>query len=246
MVLPTVKKFIALLLCLTMVIAVMASCGSEDGGDNDTATTPADTTGDIIADTAGEDTTADADTDTDTDTEEVTDTETPQPDETTPKETEPPKEYEYTSVFKVDFTTMEDGEAPFSANNIDDLRIEGGLLKGTATNGDPHAVYTGEMALDASTVQEIHIKLMNYSSDFNFQFFFTTETVSWSEGASLKDYLLFSDIDGDDNDWNEIVLDPEESFDWEGTITSFRLDPFRDVTGDFEVEYVEFFTVTEK
>lgn len=241
MVLPTVKKFIALLLCLTMVIAVMASCGSEEGGDNDT--TP-DTTGDTIADTdtdtAGDDTIADADT------EDVTETEAPQPDETTPKETEPPKEYEYTSVFKVDFTTMEDGEAPFSANNIDDLRIEGGLLKGTATNGDPHAVYTGEMALDASTVQEIHIKLMNYSSDFNFQFFFTTETVSWSEGASLKDYLLFSDIDGDDNDWNEIVLDPEESFDWEGTITSFRLDPFRDVTGDFEVEYVEFFTVTEK
>lgn len=216
------KKFIVLLL-LTMIIIVMASCSSKDDGSNDTIIPP-----DTIADT-----------------EEIIETELPLPETTTVKETQPPKEYERISVFKIDFTTMEDGTAPFSANNVDNLRIEGGLLKGTATNGDPHMVYKEDMELDSSTIQEIHIKLKNYSSDSNFQFFFTTEETSWSESASIKDYLLYSDFDGDKNEWNDIVVYPEMSYDWSGTITGFRIDPFSDV-GDFEIEFVDFISVTEK
>lgn len=215
------KKFIVLL--LTMIIIVMASCSSKDDGSNDT----------IIP------------SDTIADTEEIIETEPPLPETTTVRETQPPKEYERISVFKIDFTTMEDGTAPFSANNVDNLRIEGGLLKGTATNGDPHMVYKEDMELDSSTIQEIHIKLKNYSSDSNFQFFFTTEETSWSESASIKDYLLYSDFDGDKNEWNDIVVYPEMSYDWSGTITGFRIDPFSDV-GDFEIEFVDFISVTEK
>lgn len=217
------KKILTLLLCLIIFITVMSSCASEDNGDNDT------TTSDTIAET---------------DTEPI-ETEPLVTETTTEKETEPPKEYEYISVFRLDFTSMETADIPFSKSNVDNLRIEDGILKGTSTSGDPHINYTGDMALDASTIQEIHIKLMNYSEDSNFQFFFTTETVSWSEGASVKDYLYYSGYDGDKNDWNDIVIYPNFSSDWDGTITSFRLDPFSS-EGDFEVEYVEFFTVTEK
>ena len=221
------KKIIALLLSLTVLFVILPACG-DDGESKDTTTA-------AEGDSSAETTTAAETTTVATTTEE-----------TTPKETEPPKEYERTSVMKVDFAAMPDGDAPFGGNNVENVRIEGGLLKGTGTSGDPHIPYNGgDINFPAESVQEIHIKLKNYSASYAFQFFFTTETVGWSEGASFRFTCEFSGDDGDDNDWNIIVLDTWESADWEGTITNFRLDP-SSAEGDFEFEYVDFISVTEK
>lgn len=224
MIILMVKKFLALLLIASMIFVIIPGCAGE--GDSADATTAAE------GDTAAPDITAAPET-----------TKAP---ETTPKETEPPKEYEYATVFKVDFTAMPDGKAPFSATNISNLRIESGLMKGTGTSGDPHMPYNGgDAKFPAESVQEIRIKLKNYSISYDFQFFFTTETISWSEAASFKEYLDFSGDDGDDNDWNIITIDTSFCDEWMGNITAFRLDP-SSAEGDFEFEYVEFLSKTEK
>ncbi len=216
-----VKKFLACLFILSMIMNIIGCSG--DGKASET--------------TAAEETVAE---------ETTTAPETTKAPETTPKETEPPKEYEYATVFKVDFTTMPDGNAPFSVNNVSDLRIEGGLMKGTGTNGDPHMPYTGgDAKFPAESVQEIRIKLKNYSVSYDFQLFFTTETVGWSEPASFKEFLDFSGDDGDKNDWNLIVIDTSWCDEWVGNVTCFRLDP-SSAEGDFEFEYVEFLSKTEK
>ncbi len=221
-------KILALLLIAVFVLSPLAACGDKEEGDDETTT---------AADNSAADTTTKA-AETTTKAAETT---TKAPETTTAK-----KEYEYTTVFELDFSKKEDGAAPFATNNVADLRIEGGLLKGTGTSGDPHIPYNGgDVSFPADSVQEIQIKLKNYSVDYAFQFFFTTDTVSWSESASVRWTLDYSGDDGDKNDWNIIILDPTESVDWAGTITNFRLDP-SSAEGDFEVEYVKFLSKTEK
>jgi hypothetical protein len=217
-----VKKLFAYLLIATMLLCFVPGCAQKANTTDKTTT----------AGTTAAVTTAAPET-----------TKAP---ETTVKETEAPKEYEYTTVFKLDFKTMADGPAPFSVNTIDNLRIEGGLLKGTGTSGDPFITYTGgDINFPADSVQEIRIKLKNYSLSYDFQLFFTTDTVQWSENASDKETLDWDGDDGDKNDWNNIVIDPTLSSDWTGTITNFRIDP-SSAEGDFEIESIEFLTVTEK
>lgn len=212
-------KILAMLLVLSMMVFILPACGDDAEGDTETTV---------------------ADGETAAVTEAVTEAPV-----TTEKETEPPKVYEYATVFEVDFSKMEDGTAPFGANGISNLRIEGGLLKGTSTGGDPHMPYTGgDAVFPADSVQIIEVKYMNYSVDYNFQFFFTTETIGWSEEASIKATLDWSADDGDKNDWNVVQLTASDSAEWMGNITAFRLDPFSG-EGDFEIAYVKFMSMTE-
>ena len=203
------KKLLAFLLVASMMMFTLGACSSSDSGSS--TTTAADAEGDT---TVGET------------TEEATEapTEAPTTEETTEDVTEAQKTYSYTEVFKLDFTTMADGTAPFNPTNVDDIRIEGGLLKGTGTSGDPYFNYTGELALDASTVQEIHIKLKNYSSSYDTRFFFTTETIGW-RGSFLRissivrrrrrrqrlerDHLLYRRMLRVDRNCNQLPYRPE-------------------------------------
>ena len=163
-------------------------------------------------------------------------------------EPEPVIEYEYETVFELDFSTMEDtNKPPFTNNQVSGLRIEDGVLKGTSTGGDPFITFQQKQfpAFSFDEVQEIHLKLKNYGDGYDGQLFFTTDSVSWSEPASYRFTMYYNGDDGDDNDWNEIELFTDESADWDGTITNFRLDPMV-TTGDFEVAYIRFLKVTEK
>lgn len=214
-------KTIALLLTLSMLVLVLPACGDDAEGDIETT---------AAGETAAETTAA---------------PETTAVPETTEAVTEAPKVYEYATVFEVDFSTMADGAAPFTSNGIDNLRIEGGLLKGTSNGGDPHMPYTGgDAVFPADSVQVIEIKYMNYSVDYNLQFFFTTETIGWSEEASIKASLDWSADDGEDNDWNIIQLTASDSGEWMGNITAFRIDPFS-AEGEFEIAYIKFMSMTE-
>ncbi len=215
-------KLIAILLTLAIMTFILPACGNKTAGDTETTATTEETT---AAETTAPETTAIP--------------------ETTEAVTEPPKVYEYTTVFELDFSTMPDGAAPFTANGIDNLRIEGDLLKGTSNGGDPHMPYSGgDATFPADSVQVVEIKYMNYSVDYNCQFFFTTETIGWSEEASFKAYLDWSADDGDENTWNVVTLDTSECAEWIGNVTNFRIDPFS-AEGDFEIAYIKFMTKTE-
>lgn len=217
------SKIIALLLVLSMLVLILPACSKDTVGDTETTAAADGTTAETTAETA---------------------VETPVP-ETTEEVTEAPKVYEYTTVFELDFSKMADGAAPFTANGIDNLRIEGGLLKGTSNGVDPYMPYTGGDAMfPAESVQIIEIKYMNYSINYNLQLFFTTETIGWAEEASIKATLDWSADDGEDNDWNIIQLTASDSAEWMGNITNFRIDPFSDV-GDFEIAYIKFMSMTE-
>lgn len=214
-------KVLALLLTAALLTISLPACKGDTAGSTDTS---------------ADETTA---------APETTVPETTKAPETTPKETEPPKVYEYTTVFELDFSKMPDGKAPFSANGISNLRIEGGLLKGTSTGGDPHMPYNGgDAVFPADSVQIIEIKYMNYSVDYNLQIFFTTETVGWSEPASFREFVDWSADDGEDNDWNIIQIDTSFCSEWVGNVTNFRIDPFSG-EGDFEIAYIKFLTQTE-
>ncbi|MHB1153243.1 MAG: hypothetical protein ACYCWE_14735 [Eubacteriales bacterium] len=221
------SKTLALLLVLSMLVFVLPACGNDADGDAETTAATDETT------IASDETTAVPET-------------TAAP-ETTEAVTEAPKVYEYTDVKVIDFSTMADGDAvPFTVNAIDDIRIEGGLLKGTSNGGDPNFTYNGgDLSFPADSVQIIEIKYMNLSANYDMQLFFTTDTITgFAENASFKEYLNFSADDGDTNDWNVIQIDTSTCTDWVGTITNFRLDPFS-AEGGFEVAYIKFLTMTE-
>jgi hypothetical protein len=219
-------KIIALLLTAVMLVAALPACKgtTTDGTTVTTKSTAATTAAATTKTTTAATTKA----------------------ETTAKETEAPKTYEYKDVFAIDFSKMPDGAAPFTVNGIDNLRIEGGLLKGTSNGGDPNFTYNGgDVNFAADTVQAIEIKYLNKSEDYAFQLFFTTDTITgFAENASFKQTLTYSAADGDKNEANVVQIDTSECTDWAGTITNFRMDPFS-ATGDFEVSYIKFMTKTE-
>lgn len=162
--------------------------------------------------------------------------------ETKPVKTE--KVTVYKEILNIDFSALPDGAPPFSNNAIPDLRIEDGLLKGTSISGDPYAVYSGEFLLNADEVDVVVVKLMNYTSSYNFQMFFTTPEVGWSEPASYHYTLEHGSENGSDNEWNYVTINTHENDLWRDKITCFRLDPYGS-EGEFEVAYVAFYQCTE-
>ena len=227
------KKILIMLLAVSMLTVLATGCDKKEENK-----------------TTGETTTSSAETpaeggDTTTEKKEETTTEKKEETTTTKKETTAPPVYVDTEVWVLDFSKEADSDTPpFAANQIDDLRIEGGLLKGTSTGGDPFFRYTGsdDLALNTQEINLVQIKLMNYTDSYDMQFFFTTPNVDWSEGASVKYYLDYGS-DEDDNQWNIIEIDPFESGDWVDTMKSFRIDPFC-TSGDFEIEYIKFINRT--
>ena len=227
------KKILIMLLAASMLTVLATGCNKKEENK---------TTGDS---SSASDSTSGAAADSTSEKKEETTTEKKEETTTTKKETTAPPVYVDTEVWVLDFSKEADSDTPpFSLNQIDDLRIEGGLLKGTSTGGDPFLCYTGsdDLALNTQEINVMQIKLMNYTDSYDMQFFFTTPNVGWSEGASVKYYLDYGS-DEDDNQWNIIEIDPFESGDWVDTMKSFRIDPFC-TSGDFEIAYIKFINRT--
>ncbi len=137
----------------------------------------------------------------------------------------------------VDFEGIE--EVPFAGNNIENLYIKDGVYYGTSNGGDPHMPYSPGVNFAADKVDYIIIKLAADSASKAFQFFFTTDTIGWSEAASFKyDYTA---SEKDEAGFITITLDTSTCAEWKGTITGFRLDPFSDV-GTFAFDSIVFWS----
>ncbi len=223
-----VKKLFIALLAAAAVAAMASGCDKKDDKKADDSSSAADSTSGAAVDSTSE-------------KKEETTTEKKEQTTTTKKETTAPPTYVYTEVFTLDFTKMEDtDEPPFNATNVDSLRIEGGALKGTATNGDPYFNYTGEFEINGDEVNWIEIVAKNLTDKDSGQFFFITPQTGWAEGASVK---FWYDDCGEGTDWNKIEIEPDESAEWYGTINNFRLDPIEN-EGDFEIQSIKFMTRT--
>ena len=221
------KNLIIALLAASMLATLATGCDKKD---DNKKTTDESTSSAAETPAAGGDTTTEK-------KEETTVTETKAPETTTVKETTAPPNYVLTEVFTLDFTKMEDtDEPPFNATNVDSLRIEGGALKGTSISGDPYFMYTGDFEVNGDDINWIVITMKNLTDGDGGQFFFTTPQTGWAEGASVK---FWADDYGEGADWTEIEIDPEESSEWYGTITGFRIDPL-ECEGDFEIQSIKF------
>lgn len=220
------KNLIIALLAASMLATLATGCDKKD----DTKKTGESTSSAAETPAAGGDTTTEK-------KEETTVTETKAP-ETSKKETTAPPNYVYTEVFTLDFTKMEDTDAPaFEVTNIDNFRIEGGALKGTATNGDPYFIYNGgDFEVNGDEVNWIEIMAKNLTDTDSAQFFFITPQTGWAEGASVK---FWYDDCGEGVDWTKVEIEPDESAEWYGTINNFRLDPL-ECEGDFEIQSIKF------
>lgn len=130
-------------------------------------------------------------------------------------------------------------EVPFAGNNIENLYIKDGVFYGTSNGGDPHMPYSPGVNFAAEKVEYIIIKLAADSVSNAFQFFFTTDTIGWSEAASFK--YDYSKSVKDANGFVTIMLDTSTCAEWKGTITGFRLDPFSAV-GTFAFDSIVFWS----
>lgn len=137
----------------------------------------------------------------------------------------------------VDFTGL--AEVPFAGSNIENLSIKDGVFSGTSTGGDPNMNYTPVVNFAAENVNYIIVKIAAKSESSALQFFFTTDTISWSEAASFK--YDFSKDKVDKNGFVTIMLDTAACAEWKGIITGFRLDPFSAV-GDFSFDSIVFWS----
>lgn len=137
----------------------------------------------------------------------------------------------------VDFEGVE--EVPFAGHNIENLYIKDGVFYGTSNGGDPHMPYSPGVNFAASNVNYIIIKLDADSVSNAFQFFFTTDTIGWSEAASFK--YDYTESVKDEDGFVTIMLDTSTCAEWKGTITGFRLDPFSAV-GTFAFDSIVFWS----
>lgn len=130
-------------------------------------------------------------------------------------------------------------EVPFTSNNLDSLVFENGILHGKSNGGDPFINYTPGVNFAADSVNYIIIKIKADSVSTALQFFFTTDTISWSEAASFK--YDFAADKADANGYLTIKIDTSTCAEWKGTITGIRLDPFSAV-GDFLLDSIVFWS----
>ncbi|MDD4772179.1 MAG: hypothetical protein PHZ09_01050 [Eubacteriales bacterium] len=142
--------------------------------------------------------------------------------------------YAYLSV---DFEGLD--EVPFTGNNVENLSVADGVFSGTSTGDDPHTPYTPGVDFPADKVDYIIIKLDAESESSAFQFFFTTDSIGWSEAASFK--YDFAEDEADEDGYVTIVLETATCTEWKGTITGFRLDPFS-ATGTFAFDSIVFWS----
>lgn len=213
------KRFIILFLLIAFICSfitiLMQSCGGEEtGGGTDTPETSDNAADEPVA--TEEDTTT-----TEPPTEPPTTTEKP------PLKTE--------EILKWTFSAED--TVFVAGNQIENFRVEDGILKLTSVGGDPF-MYTINKNLDitAADVNLIKIRVKNLTEGYNNQLFFiTNDDTGWDEPKSIRGDYWYSEGE----DWEELVYYTEDCDLWEGIIKEIRFDPTT-VEGDIEIEYFIF------
>ncbi|MCL2159060.1 MAG: hypothetical protein FWH48_06610 [Oscillospiraceae bacterium] len=207
------KKLSLILLALVLACAALALYACGDGADKAESTT----------DEAIEETTP----------EPATPAPTPEPPPTEPPTEKPPIITEIVDKW----TFSEDNLVFRSGNQIEDLRVEGNILKLTSIGGDPFMYsINNNLGMNAEDVDYIKVMVKNGSAAYGCQIFFiTTDNGGYSEDMSLRGDYWYADGE----EWEEYIFETEDCDLWEGTIKEIRFDPMV-AEGDFEMEYMSF------
>ncbi|MCL2159344.1 MAG: hypothetical protein FWH48_08055 [Oscillospiraceae bacterium] len=135
------------------------------------------------------------------------------------------------------WTFSEDDPVFKAGNQIEDLRIEGNILKLTSIGGDPFMYsINDDLGMSAEDVDFIKIMVKNGSAVYGCQIFFiTNDNGGYSEDMSLRGAYVYADGE----DWEEYTFATADCELWEGTIKAIRFDPMT-AEGEFEMEYMSF------
>lgn len=137
----------------------------------------------------------------------------------------------YTDVFVRDFENDDISNYPIE-KQIEDFRIENGVLCGRATDIDP-GFYIKDVNISSECIKKIKIRMKTGSKLLKGQvFYITADDTKWNEKKSAK-FNLESN-----GEFTEIVIDTSSISGFSGTVTEIRIDPVEQVD-DFQIDYVK-------
>ncbi|GAB4131977.1 MAG: hypothetical protein Kow0040_12040 [Thermogutta sp.] len=115
-------------------------------------------------------------------------------------------------------------------NSLLQARVEGGVLIGKTTGGDP-IIYSPAVQIEAEIVGEIVIRMKSSRDDVG-QLFWATANSPQSEANSVRFKIV------GDGRFHDYVLKVRESRRWRGLITSLRLDPSTQSGVEFAIDEI--------
>ncbi|MDB4265398.1 Ig-like domain-containing protein [bacterium] len=113
-------------------------------------------------------------------------------------------------------------------NDIENLRVEGGSLKGSSI-GDAYFV-NNEVNLQASEINRVMVRMRSSIT--------ASVQLLWAfNGNPIFGNETLADVVQGNNEWHTLIFEVSSSPFWTGRITQFRFDPINQV-GDFEVDWI--------
>ncbi len=138
------------------------------------------------------------------------------------------------------FSNKEDADAWKITKQIENLRWEDEVLKGTASGADGGIVTKDTLDINVDYITYVKIRIKSSGTEYGLemngntsQIFFTTqENPNYTERQSAQTMLV-------DADFVDLYFPVYKNIYWNGTLTGLRFDPFVG-TGSFEIESIEF------
>ncbi|MBI4326230.1 MAG: hypothetical protein HY674_13345, partial [Chloroflexi bacterium] len=134
----------------------------------------------------------------------------------------------------IDFDFENDFDGWMPAHQVENLRVEEGLLKGRATGADPY-LHRVRLEVNGNLCTKIVVKARATTGNNMALYWTTDQSPNWGENKAM--HLGFTP----GQNFNEYVFDVGQHQRWAGkSITGLRLDPLEGGSGgDFEVDYVK-------
>ncbi len=112
-------------------------------------------------------------------------------------------------------------------------------IKGEIIGGDPYfqmPLIDPTLQAESNAFIKVSYKILGATSPAC-SFYFTTDTISWSEDGSMQ-----WAIDGDDEQWTEQIVDMSGSAGWAGLVDKLRYDPLSQGE-DGQVIYIKYIAI---
>ena len=138
----------------------------------------------------------------------------------------------YTEVFERNFENDDISNYPI-VKQIENFRIENGILCGVTTDKDP-GFYVKDVNVPAEYIKKIKLRMKTHSKVLKGQIFYiTSDDTNWNEKKSAR---FNAETNGE---FTEIVIDSSVIQDFSGVVTEIRIDPVEEI-GDFQIDYIKF------
>ena len=127
-----------------------------------------------------------------------------------------------------------------ATNQIQNFRVEDGVLKLTSIGGDPFFTASEPLNIAAEEIDIIRVRVKNMTDNDRCQLFFDTDTENGlSESKSYREYYTYIESEPESDEWNEVLFYTYECDLWEGIIKTVRFDPSEN-EGDVYIDYISF------